>query len=156
MRSGVIARVCLVAVALVVVAWLVVMERDAHLLANGTALAQKLTSKEKDVCPRAPAGTADCRGFARAVSDLRAARFLNPDTAPQLNLGIVLAGNDAKLRVASARRLTRSEPENLGAWLELLVASLHAQDLATSRDAAAALHRLDPRDFDSKGQLLRG
>jgi hypothetical protein len=151
-----VARICTVAVALVVVAWLVVMERDAHLLANGTELSQKLTTKQKDVCPHAPAGAADCQSFARAVSDLRAARFLNPDTAPRLNLGIVLAGNDGKRRVASARRLTRSEPENLGAWLELLVASLRAQDLASSRDAAAALNRLDPRDFDRKGQLIRG
>jgi hypothetical protein len=151
-----VARICTVAVALVVVAWLVVMERDARLLANGTALSRKLTSNQKNVCPRAPAGAAECRRFARAVSDLRAARFLNPDTAPQLNLGIVQGGSGGGRRAASARRILRSEPENLNAWLELLVAGVTAHDPVATRDAVAALHRLDPRDFDRKGQLIRG
>jgi hypothetical protein len=155
MSAGAIARVCLVAVAVFAVAWLVVSERDARLLSNGQSLAQGLTSRAKDLCPGARPGAPGCRQFAQAVSDLRGARFLNPDSAPDLSLGIVEGDDNGPRRIASARRVLRSEPQNLSAWVELLAAGIIAGDPIATRDSVTALHRLDPRDFDSRGQLIR-
>jgi predicted Zn-dependent protease len=120
--TGVAARVAVATVAVVVVAWLAVMERDHRLFTRGNG-APTLTSAE---------------------SDLRAARFLNPDSGPDLILAIRLrrAGrwHDA---VATVDRVLRREPENLYAW-NTLGSVAQGHDPAAVQRARAAARRLDP------------
>jgi len=119
----VVARAVVAAVAIVVIAWLGVMERDHRLLLRGAA-------------PGA--------SFAAADNDLRAARFLNPDTTPDLARAFLLfhAGRRQEA-VAAIERVLRREPDNLYAWDELrTVAS--GNDPAVLRRAESELRRLDP------------
>ena len=65
-------RAALIAVAVVVLAWLGLMERSARLQASGVdALARQ--------------------DLARAEADFRGARLLNPDSAPDLSRAYVFA-----------------------------------------------------------------
>jgi predicted Zn-dependent protease len=106
----------------VVLAWLGVMERDHRLFTSGNGAA----------------------GFASAQSDLRAARFLNPDSGPDLILAIRLRRigrwHDA---VATVERVLRREPDNLYAW-NTLGSVAQGHDAAAVRRARAAARRLDP------------
>ncbi len=76
MRVG---RVAVAVVAVVAIAWLGVMERDARLLARGQAAAEAADS-------------------ARAEADFRAARLLNPDATPDLGRALVVAERRARGR----------------------------------------------------------
>ena len=124
-----VARVAVVVVALVVLVWLGVMERDRRLQARGVATASALDT------PQDVAG---------AEADLRAARLLNPDMAPELQRALVLryAGRlDEAIRVVEA--VVREEPDNRAAWGGL--AGLAAEhDPAAAARARAELRRLDP------------
>ncbi|HSD77020.1 MAG TPA: hypothetical protein VLA98_06430, partial [Solirubrobacteraceae bacterium] len=83
---------------------------------------------------------------ARAESDFRAARLLNPDTTPDLRLALLhRARGDFRRGVTTARNVTRREPDNLRAWAVLLAAAV-GHDAAAVRDALAARRRLDPID----------
>jgi predicted Zn-dependent protease len=124
-----VTRALVAAVATLAIAWLAVMERDARLQARGVAAAQP---------PLAPGA------LARAESDLRAARFLNPDRAPDVGRAAVLAARGRRVEaVALLRRVVAREPDNLSAWnfLQLLTAR---SDPATARRAQTELIRLDP------------
>jgi predicted Zn-dependent protease len=120
--TGVAARVAVAAIAVVVVAWLGVMERDHRLFTRGNGAAS----------------------FSSAQSDLRAARLLNPDSGPDLILAIRLrrAGrwHDA---LATVERVLRREPDNLYAWNTLGSVAL-GHDAAAVQRAKAAARRLDP------------
>jgi hypothetical protein len=121
----VIARVAIVAVAVVVLAWLAVMERDAVLQERGLAAARH-------------------GSLARAEADFRTARLLNADTTPDVDRAFVLraAGRGAAAR-ALLEGVVRREPDNLLAWSSLLTFA-RRDDPATARRAVAALRRLDP------------
>jgi hypothetical protein len=123
------ARVAVVAVAAVALAWLGVMERDARLQAEGIAGASRL---------HAP-GT-----FGRAEDDLRAARFLNPDATPDFARAVLYQGA-GRPRQASAllERIVRREPDNLAAW-GLIYAVTREREPEAARRALAAHRRLDP------------
>ena len=118
-----VARVVVGAAAVVVIAWLGVMERDHRLLLRGAA-----------------PGTS----FAAADNDLRAARFLNPDTTPELARAFLLfhAGRRQDA-VAAIERILRREPDNLYAWDELRTVA-RGNDPAAVRRAQAEIRRLDP------------
>jgi predicted Zn-dependent protease len=123
--SPVIARIAVALVALAVLAWLGVMERDARLLARGIAATG----------PRAD--------LPRAESELRAARLLNPDTRAD----IFLAATEERLgrraqSVATLEDVLRREPDNLGAWTVL--AYVARDDPVIVRRTLAARARLDP------------
>jgi len=123
------ARACVALIAVVAVAWLGVLERDTRLLARG------LAGLERDP----GAGQ-----LASAESDLRAARLLNPDTAPDFNRALVYqARGDAARAQATLEDVLRREPDNLRTWaaLSLLVAG---RDEAAARRAREARLRLDP------------
>ena len=117
------ARLLVGAAAVLVLGWLGVMERDLRV--------------------QMPGGH---RSAARAESDLRAARFLNPDTAPDLERAL-LYYNTRRPRQAIAllEDMTRREPDNVVAWVALYRLS-SARDPATARRALDAWRRLDPLD----------
>lgn len=123
------ARVATVLVAVVVLAWLGVMERDRRLFARGAAAAGNLRT------------AAD---VSRAEADLRGARLLNPDLLPDVTRALVYRYDgrydDA---IALVEDVLRREPENRGAWGGLF-ALAQGRDPAAAERAAAALKRLDP------------
>jgi hypothetical protein len=123
-----IARVALAAVAVVVLVWLGVMERDSRLQTRAVA----------------EAGTPP---ISKALRDIRAARFLNPDTAPDTLLGLLYAVHGQRPRgIATLEHVVRREPDNLFAQGQLYSISRGHDDAVAAR-ALAALRRLDPLDF---------
>jgi Tfp pilus assembly protein PilF len=124
-----VARACVALVAVVVVAWLGVMERDTRLLASGVAALQPGSGAER---------------LARAESDLRAARFLSADTAPDVNRALLYRARGEEERAATTLDdVLRREPDNLVAWAVLGLLA-RGRDEATVRRAEAAQRRLDP------------
>jgi predicted Zn-dependent protease len=120
--TGAAPRVAVAALAVVLVAWLGVMERDHRLFTRGNGAAT----------------------FRAADSDLRAARLLNPDSGPDLIRAIRLqrAGRWQQA-LATVEPVLRREPDNLYAWNTLgTVARGH--DPAAFLRAQAAARRLDP------------
>jgi hypothetical protein len=122
-----IGRLGVIVVAVVAIAWLVLMERDARLQARGLRHVQ-------------------ARQTAQADSDLRRAGFLNPDSTPDLSRALLLFGDGHTARAqALLESVVRREPQNVSAWGELLVVS-RKSDPATARRATAVLTGLDPLD----------
>lgn len=122
-----IARAGIAVVAVVVVAWLAVMERDTRLQARGLAAVHA-----------GKVGPAD--------RDLRRAGFLNPDTTPDLSRALLLLGKgDTAGAAAVLEDVVGREPQNIPAWSELYVVT-RKSDPATARRARAVLARLDPLD----------
>jgi predicted Zn-dependent protease len=120
------ARIAVAAVAVLVLAWLAVMERDVRLLATGSAAAER-------------------RDVAAAEADFRSARTLNPDTTPDLRRAFLYqATGRGEEAVALLENVVRREPDNLPAW-GLLLTFTRESDPATARRALAAARRLDPQ-----------
>jgi predicted Zn-dependent protease len=121
----VLARVCVAVLAIGMIGWLGVMERNLRLQASAVVAAER-----GDV--------------ARAEQDLRRARLLNPDTFPDVRRAFVYQGGGRPNEAAALLEdVVRREPDNLGAW-RLLLAFAGERDPATGRRAAAAIRRLDP------------
>lgn len=123
------ARVLVAVVAVVVLAWLAVMQRDARLLARGVDAAGQLRT----------AGS-----FERAESDFRAARLLNPDASPDIGRAALYQGA-GRLRQGTLllEQVVRREPDNRAAWTQLLAVA-RGRDPAREARAIAALRQLDP------------
>jgi predicted Zn-dependent protease len=118
--------VAVAVVAVVVLAWLGVMERDAREQARGVALA----------------GVAG--GAARADQAFRRATFLNPDTAPDVARAFTIGvGGDEARALRLLQDVLRREPDNLTAW-GMVAAFARGRDPAALRRAFAARRRLDP------------
>lgn len=130
MTRSQIGRACVAAVAVVVLAWLGVMERDVRLQDRAAA-----ASRLSDVTPAE---------LAHAETDLRRARLLNPDTTPDVARSAVvrLQGRERDA-LALLQDIARTEPENLLAW-RLLGLYARGSDPALERRALAAQRRLDP------------
>ncbi len=124
-----LARAAVGLAAVAVLAWLGVLERDARLQARGVAAAER----------------PDVDGnLARAEDHLRAARFLNPDTGPDVGRAAVYnAGGRWREAVALLEDVLRREPANIGAWGVLLVVA-RDRDRAVAERAVNARRRLDP------------
>jgi hypothetical protein len=124
----VIARVSLALVAVVVIAWLAVMERNTRLQTRAVAESG-----------RPP--------ISNAYRDFRRARFLNPDTAPDVLIALIDSVHGKSARgIATLQGVVRREPENLFAWGQLFkIAQGH--DQAVADHAYAELARLDPLDY---------
>jgi hypothetical protein len=122
-------RIATVFVALIVLAWLGVMERDRRLQARGMTTAGNLRT------------AAD---VARAEADLRAARLLNPDTMPDISRALVYRFADrSEDAIALVEDVLSREPDNRAAWGGLLALTRDRDPVAAER-ARAALQRLDP------------
>lgn len=118
-------RAAVVVVAVAVLAWLGVMYRDAYLQARGVA------------------GLRD-GDLAAAASDLRRARLLNPDAAPDVTRAVIYrARGDDRAAVALLDDVVRREPDNLAAW-SVMRLSATGTDPNAFRRSLIALQRLDP------------
>jgi hypothetical protein len=131
-------------VGVVAVAWFAVLLVDVHraneaAASNGTIAAVEAALKG----PQAQ--------FDRRIDLLRRARFLNPDSAVDLDIAgaYQVRGGAANLAIALriARSVARSEPQNLDAWLAILRIQAARHDAAGERQALDRAHGLDPRDF---------
>jgi hypothetical protein len=119
------ARVALAIVAVLVIAWLGVMEHDQRLIQGGTKSLR----------------AGDAAGAERAFRD---ARRLNPDTAPDVLRSFLYAGTRRREQAkALIEDVLRREPDNLTAWAVLLRIS-RGVDPAAERRVLAARRRLDP------------
>jgi Tfp pilus assembly protein PilF len=129
--TGTAARIGIALAAVVVVAWLVVMERNTRLESNSLNAAGK-------------------HQIAKALHDAHQAGLLNPDTAPTLRRGLIYftQGNGQAARAALDSVLSK-EPDNLQAWSGVLALSRQG-DPAGTRRALAAIKRLDPLDAPSR------
>jgi hypothetical protein len=125
----VLARLAVASLALGVIAWLAVLERDARLYDRGIAAGGRLDQP----------GTA-----ARAEADLRAARLLTPDRTPDVGRSLILwtVGRSQEAR-ALLQDVVRSEPDNLSAWTALGWVNA-GRDSALERRVAEEMRRLDP------------
>lgn len=122
MRPAAVPRVVLALLAIVVIAWLGVLLRDQRLLKSGVEVTD----------------------VGRADRDLRRARLLNPDTAPDVSRALRwgIAG-DRRKAIKIVDEVVRREPDNFYAWAGLRTLA-RGRDPAANRRAAAALRRLDP------------
>jgi hypothetical protein len=123
------ARAAVAAVALLVIGWLAVMERDARRQERGVRAAGRLSVP----------GNAG-----RAEVAFRDARLLNPDTTPDVGRAVLYLALERRPRAAALLRdVLRREPDNLTAWA-VLYSVTREWDPATARRALAARRRLDP------------
>jgi hypothetical protein len=123
------ARVAVALVAVVVLGWLAVLERDTRLLAGGVEAL------------RPGSGPAE---LTAAESDLRAARLLNADTAPDVNRALLYRARGEEERASAVvEDVLAREPDNLVAWAVLGLLA-RGRDAAAVRRARAAQLRLDP------------
>jgi hypothetical protein len=131
LSAAIALRIAIAMVSLLVLAWVGVMERNTRLQARGIAA----------VAAGTPAD------LAHADSDFRAARFLNPDTTPDLARSL-LYEKEGRIRrsIDLVESILRREPENLTAWGQLFTVS-RAHDPAAHRRALAAIRRIDPLAF---------
>jgi hypothetical protein len=125
----VLARVVVCVVAVLVIGWLAVMERDARLYARGIAAGGSLD---------------DPATIARAEKDFRDARLLTPDRTPDVGRSLILwtVGRSAEARDV-LEDVVRSEPDNLSAWTALGWVN-DGEDAALQRRVDAEVRRLDP------------
>jgi hypothetical protein len=131
-----LARVCVGLAAVVVLAWLGVMEYDARTLKRGVDNAGEMLTSGST-----PAG------FRSAEADFRDARLLSPDTTPDLHRAVLYRiHNRERQAVALLEDVVRREPDNVAAW-NVLYALVREGDPAAARRALAARRRLDPISF---------
>jgi predicted Zn-dependent protease len=111
--------------ALVVLAWLGMTERNLRLQASGVAATAK-------------------QDFARAQDRFARSSELNPDTTPDLQRAYVLnARGDKDQAIAAAREILRREPENRDAW-GLLLGFVADEGSPLAQRARAEVRRLNP------------
>jgi hypothetical protein len=122
-------RWIVVVIALALIGWLAVMERDARLYDRGIAAGGRLD---------------DPPTVARAEGDLRDARLLSPDRTPDVGRALILWTTG---RPGQARGLlddvVREEPDNLSAWTALGWVNA-GKDRDLERRVTAEVRRLDP------------
>lgn len=124
-----IARVGLALAAVVVIAWLGVMERGVRL--------QHAAIAESSKPP-----------ISHAYRDFRRARLLNPDTAPDVVIALLDSSHGKPgSSVAKLQAVTRHEPDNLFAWVQIYKIAHGNTMTAAERQALGEMARLDPLDF---------
>jgi hypothetical protein len=122
-------RVAVGLVAVLVLGWLAVMERDTRLQERGIKASGRLGVAGNE---------------ARADDAFRAARFLNPDTTPDVGRAVLYLARDRRPEAAAVLRdVVRREPDNVTAW-SVLYGVTRESDPATARRALAERRRLDP------------
>ena len=125
-----VARALLALVAVLVLAWVVVLLRDFEIGndAAAAAFSPGLTPAERD----------------HKLDQVKQAQFLNPDSDLRLSrAGFALLSGHPGDAARMAREIVRDEPDNIGAWGVLLEATAKS-DRTTAAEANAQLKRLDP------------
>jgi hypothetical protein len=140
-------RIALAGVAAVIAAWFAVLLVDAHKINQAAAAGSSIAAVRAALTgPKAQ--------FDRRLDDLRAGRFLNPDSAPSLDIAgaYEARGGPANLRRAlgTVNAVVRSEPQNLDAWATLYRIQRARDDVPGQRLALAHAKGLDPLDFRSR------
>lgn len=136
-----IARVALGLVAAVVLAWLTVMLVVDHDLSEGSKLPAgglpQLLNEFKSP-----------QQFNARLDLLRRARFLTPDTAPELVIAryymVRNRPGDTARALKIVESILRREPQNLNAWVTIDLIQEFRHDPGGQRAAVAHIHRLDP------------
>jgi predicted Zn-dependent protease len=122
-------RAAVALVAVLVLGWLAVMERDTRLQERAIKASGRLSVAGNE---------------ARADAAFRAARFLNPDTTPDVGRAVMYLARERRPAAAALLRdVLGREPDNLTAW-SVLYGVTRQSDPATARRALAARKRLDP------------
>jgi Tfp pilus assembly protein PilF len=122
-------RAAVALVAVLVLGWLAVMERDTRLQERAIEASGRLAVSGNP---------------ARAEAAFREARFLNPDTTPDVGRAVLYLARERRPAAAALLRdVLRREPDNLTAW-SVLYGVTRQSDPATARRALAARMRLDP------------
>jgi hypothetical protein len=122
-----LARFVLALVAVLMLAWLGIMERDTRVQSRGLEAAR--------------AGDVP-----RALADLRSAGFLNPATSGEQVRAVLYFGQgDRPSATAILRDVVRREPDNLAGWRDLVIVARGA-DPVLLRRAQAEVRRLDRLD----------
>jgi Tfp pilus assembly protein PilF len=122
-------RAAVALVAVLVLGWLAVMERDTRLQERAIKASGRLSVAGNE---------------ARADAAFRDARFMNPDTTPDVGRAVMYLARERRHAAAALLRdVLRREPDNLTAW-SVLYGVTRQSDPATARRALAARKRLDP------------
>jgi hypothetical protein len=130
LRSHVLLRCTLIAVALLILAWLALGLRATRLEAEGRGVL--------DTAEKRPLTPAEVRA---GLDTLRRARQFNADSDARLTEAALLAQQArGRQALAVAERLVEDEPENLDAWVLVYLSSAFASD---APQAASALRRVD-------------
>lgn len=130
MRTSVLARGLVFALAVVACAWFVIGVRQAHAVDQATRIVSSASPLTAD--------------DARHASDLlSSASFLSPDRQVDvLRAEVELGRGDLSAARQILKQVVKAEPDNLGAWLTLAKASVH--DTRDFYAAAYAIHTLAP------------
>jgi hypothetical protein len=122
-------RAAVALVAVLVLGWLAVMERDTRLQERAIKASGRLSVAGNE---------------ARADAAFRDARFMNPDTTPDVGRAVMYLARERRPAAAALLRdVLGREPDNLTSW-SVLYGVTRQSDPATARRALAARKRLDP------------
>jgi hypothetical protein len=137
-------RIALAGLAAVAAVWFAVLLVDTHKVNQAAAAHGTIAAVRAAL-------TGPQAQFDRRIDDLRAARFVNPDTSISLDIAgaYQVRGGAANLRRAltTVNTVLRSEPDNLDAWAALYSIQRARNDPAGQADALRHAQRLDPLDF---------
>jgi hypothetical protein len=125
-----VARLTLLAVAILALGWLAVLWRDHRIV---DAEAGELIFNED----------LSAREFARGARRIEDARLLNPDPTWRLQRGLALIRRDRPRAIRELERVVASEPDNVTAW-KLLYGAARGFNPAVAARARAEIERLDP------------
>lgn len=130
-----------------IAAWFAVLLVDTHRVDQAAAAGGSIAAVRAAL-------TGPQAQFERRLADLRAGRFLNPDSSITLDIAgaYEARGGTANLRRAlrTVTGVLRDEPQNLDAWATLYSIQRTRGDVAGQRVALTHAHRLDPLDFRSR------
>jgi predicted Zn-dependent protease len=135
LRSKVLLRCTLVAVALLVAAWLALSLRSTRLEADG-----------REVVERAQRGPVTHAEVEQGLDDLRRARRFNADQDVRLaEVALLTEAGRADEAAVLAKRVVADEPDNLDAWVFLYLGAVLKGDDARRARALRAVENLNPQ-----------
>jgi hypothetical protein len=140
-----LARLALIAIALVAGAWIVLSLRSVELESEGQA-----------VLARAQSGPITADEVNRGRSLLRRARRFSADQGPRLVEAVLLdSARRPELAAAVAERVVEDEPENVDAWIVLYLARSDLEGPARDTRRAAEALRMVGSLNPLAGDVLR-
>jgi hypothetical protein len=130
MMREMLARVALLAVAVLVLGWVGVLYRDQRIV--------------DEVSPGLIGDPSlSTQGFDRDARRLDRAALLNPDPTWRINLALALLERDPRRSVRELERVVAGEPDNVTAWKVLRVAARRVDRRLAAR-AQREVELLDP------------